>query len=353
MKAGVSANLDSVRTTRKALLLIASMYVLIGFALAVYSIMRRDPLGAFLGFAIVIGTISAAVMLGYVLKLIVRSELLARQVEELACGVGRVERLAAIQLEAQEHRAGTIRQVDLSGVGAGDPTLLAAATLDRAVYPRLVRTMEEEPPAASAAAAAEPVKLRLAAAGDAGAIVERRTSDGFKNSQPNSADANHGRGGGGQRPASANDADGSPPSDPSASGPGLDLPLNGASAGEGNAAGPSTKNLLAQWRTALRSDDLATCRAVYSALVDTAAAEQLAPLAEQLHFLADRVEGKLRDRFVRCVRERDYSAALAAGEEICRLLADRPVVEEFERLRPRLLQRLSPEPSQSASTPVG
>jgi hypothetical protein len=88
---------------------------------------------------------------------------------------------------------------------------------------------------------------------------------------------------------------------------------------------------------------LAGCRAVYSALIDTAGAEEAASLAEQIEELTDRVERSLREAFSRRVREADFAAALAIGERMCSLLPDRAVSAEFHRLRPHLLARLDRE----------
>jgi hypothetical protein len=271
--------------------LIAVLYVSIGLALALLSVTRRDPLGTFLGFLIVSGALGGAVVLATVLKLSSQSELLAGRLEDLAGSLGRIEQSLAGPTDDERHRTGAACELDLSRVGPGDPTILTAATLDRAVYPRLLRAMEDEPPARSAEPRkpAWPAQVRAGAAGSHGDAI------------------------------------------------------GGEAAMEEGVGGPATKNLLAQWRRAVRSGDLASCRAVYSALVDMASADQLAPLRHQMQVLAEQVEHELRDRFARSVRERNFAAALSAGEDIGRLLADRPVAQEFNRLRPYLMHKVHGE----------
>ena len=294
MSAKRSGNLDSIRHAKRALYLVAALYVSVGLLLAGLSAVRGDPLGTFLGFLIVSGGLGAAVVLAFVLRISAQSELLTQRIEEQAVALARLERFLA------EHAApfepgedGSVRNLDLTGIGTGDPALLAAATLDRAVYPRLVPTMEEEPPADSVEQEAEASLYEFGDSGEG----ERKDAG----------------------------------------------PSDAAEQGES----PATKNLLRQWRLALREGDLASCRAVFSALVDTSAPEQLLPLRQQLEAISTDVERRLRDRFSQLVRDRDFAGALATGEEICRLLPDRPVAEEFRRLAPHLVVRAGSRASSS------
>jgi hypothetical protein len=172
--------------------------------------------------------------------------------------------------------SGARKLLDLASIGTGDPSVLTAATLDRAVFPRLVASMEESPPAQS-------------------------------------------------YPPTATFAD-IPPGVPHV---GSDFEIE-----------PASINLLRHWKVALRNGDLAGCRAVYAAIVDTAGAEETDPLRVQIEELADRVERSLRDAFASHVRSQDFAAALALGERITHLLPDRPVVAEFLRLEPHLRRRV-------------
>jgi hypothetical protein len=100
--------------------------------------------------------------------------------------------------------------------------------------------------------------------------------------------------------------------------------------------GMTTRNLLGEWKLAVREGDLATCRRVFSAIVDLSEPGAAAPLRELLDRLADQTETRLRRAFCDCVRRRDFSKALVLGRQFAELLPDRPVRAEFERLRPVL-----------------
>jgi hypothetical protein len=110
-----------------------------------------------------------------------------------------------------------------------------------------------------------------------------------------------------------------------------------------DAAGLAVEGRLRQWETSLREGDLATCRRVYATLVETADTATVGSMGRSLQLLADRIERSLRDSFSKCARERDYDGLLAIGEQICKLLPDRPVAEEFKRLKPHLLHRCRPQ----------
>lgn len=104
--------------------------------------------------------------------------------------------------------------------------------------------------------------------------------------------------------------------------------------------GPGTKDLLRRWKVALRSGDLGECRAILSTLVDVADPVELDPLRAQIEALADRTERALRRTFADRVHEHDLAAALAVGEQIIRLLPDRPVADGFRRIEPHLARRV-------------
>jgi hypothetical protein len=265
--------------------IIAALYIAIGLAVAVLSLVRRDPLGTFLGFIIVSGANVAAVVLNCVLRLCAQTDRLMERLDVLSLGISRLESQVTAHFESLEEAKanGPIRNLDLTGIGPGDPTVLAAATLDRSVYPRLVHTMDDEPPAN--AAASDP---------SAHAAVDEHEA--------------------------ATSAD-----------------------------GPATKSLLRQWKVAIRDADLLACRAVYSALVDTAGPEQIAPLRDQLDAVCTHVAKELRHRFTGCIRERDFAGALAVGEQIGRNLPDHPIAREFDRIRPVLVDLAARHQHQSAA----
>ncbi len=306
--------METSRHTKKTLYVVAAFYIVVGFVAATASALNGDRLGTFLGFLIISGALAATALLRAVLRIGVRISAIGEAMDGLHARLNRVE--AGLRV-VREHvgvdgRAaappGGTRLLDLAAIGSGDPSVLSAATLDRQAYPRLVTTMEEAPPAQSAAAeAAEhtftPLRPTLTAS-------DERTLDVLEMQSETSA-----------QPNDIEDDD-------------------------TEFAGAATKNLVRQWKVALRDGDLAGCRAVYSALVDTAGAEAVASLGAQVEELADRIERSFREAFSLRVRERDYAGALAIGERMCSLLPDRPVVAEFMRVRPYLLRRLDPEPAQ-------
>ena len=303
--------METSRHTKKTLYVVAAFYVAVGFVAATASALNGDRLGTFLGFLIISGALAATALLRAVLRIGVRISAIGEAMEGLDARLNRVE--AGLRV-VREHvgvdaraatAAGGIRVLDLAAIGSGDPSVLSAATLDRQAYPRLVTTMEEAPPAQSAAAeAAEhtftPLHPTLTPSDER--TLEAMETQSKTNAQPNDTEDD-----------------------------------------DTAFAGAATKNLLRQWKVALRDGDLAGCRAVYSALIDTAGTEAAASLGAQAEELADRIERSLREAFSLRVRERDYAGALAIGERMCSLLPDRPVVAEFMRVRPHLLRRLNRE----------
>ena len=303
--------METSRHTKKTLYVVAAFYVAVGFVAATASALNGDRLGTFLGFLIISGALAATALLRAVLRIGVRISAIGEAMEGLHARLNRVE--AGLRV-AREHvgvdgraatAAGGMRVLDLAAIGSGDPSVLSAATLDRQAYPRLVTTMEEAPPAQSAAAeAAEhtfiPLRPTLTPS-------DERTLDAMETQNETSVQPND------------------------------------TEEDEAGFAGAATKNLLRQWKVALRDGDLAGCRAVYSTLIDTAGAEAVASLGAQVEELADRIERSLREAFSLRVRERDYAGALAIGERMCGLLPDRAVVAEFMRVRAHLLRRLNRE----------
>lgn len=291
--------IQSARHTRKTLYLVAGFYVVVGFVVAVAAAIQGDRLGTFLGFLIVSGALAMGLFFRAALHLGVRISSMGEGLDELRRRLDRIERLMR-ETDAGGRKSADQRQsktLDLSEIGRGDPAVLAAATLDRDVYPRLVATMDEEPPAQ----------------------VD------------------------GSRPRQANE-------------PRREAVASGEVASAADMLGPevgmTTKNLLRQWKVALREGDLAGCRGVLSALIDTAGSEAVEPLRVQIADLTERVERTLRDEFAAHVRDRDYASAIAIGEGMCALLPDRPVVEEFARIRPMLERCAARRHDQPVATPA-
>ena len=210
----------------------------------------------------------------------------------------RVER--AMRSEADvpaEHSHVTV--IDLASFGRGDPGVLAAASLDRDVFPRLVATMEAHPPASSHDSESDTTAVTSSDVPSGAAA--REDQEGTKNRR--------------------------------------------------TAGSVTTKNLLREWQAGLWNDDLLACRTVYAALVDVVDPAELVPLEVQLTRLADRREQALREAFSQCATRRDYAGMLEVGEQICRLLPDRPVAADFRRIRPHLEDR-SVQETTSAESPT-
>lgn len=279
---------ESTNQTSKTLYLITGVYVVIGFLLAIFSANNGDRMGTFLGFVIISGALGAAVLLRSVLRMGLYISRVTENLEQVRAGIERMEKAGA-NIAAANGETGQVRTLDLANIGRGDPTILTAATLDRSVFPRLVAAMEDHPPARG-----EEDALTTPETLPASSTIDEQPVDGATGRDP-SADVQ---------------------------------------------AEPATRNLLRQWKVAVRNADLVTCRSVLSALVDTASEDELRPLRAQLEALADRAEGPLHDAFSRRVREHDYAGALAIGERIVCLLPDRRIAEEFKRIEPHLVRRI-------------
>jgi|CXWL01.1.fsa_nt_gi hypothetical protein len=273
---------ESVRRTRNTLYLVAGLYIVIGFVVATATAMQRDRLGTFLGFLIISGALSMGLIARTALQVLVRIAHIQESLDDLS---ERVDGLMPL-VRTDESTSGTSAPIaesvlDLANIGVGDPQLLAAATLDRDVYPRLATALEQ---VAVGGPEAEQRHAPLA------------EPDGAKSS-------NHAPGNG----------------------------VGGVSV--------TTRDLLRQWKAALADEDLSQCKRVLSAIVDLADHDAVVPLRRQIRELEDRVERKLRERFTHQVHSRDFMAAMETGERICSLLGDRPVAADFERLRPILTRR--------------
>ena len=273
---------DVTRRTRKTLYAVTAFYVGVGFFITVPAALSGDRLSAFLGFLIIGGALGGAAVINAVLRSAFQIQSVGERLDDI--------RLRLEQMEATYHSTQTTataespaRLIDLATLGRGDPSVLVAARLDRDAFPRLVTTMEEEPPA-------EAAEVQPDGASD-GAVVPEPLA------QPS-------------------------PGEPDDSGPPAEV---------------IARNLLRDWNVGLRNGDVAACRAVYAALVDVADPNTVAALSAQLDELTDRTEASLRVAFAERYRERDFEGMLAVGARLCGLLPDRPVAEEFNRIKPFLL----------------
>lgn len=277
---------DTTRRSKKTLYVIAGFYVGVGFFVAAPAALSGDRLSAFLGFLIISGALGAAVVVNAVLRLGARLSAIGESLDDIHNRLEQIE-LTYPSTETSASPESSTRVIYLTSFGRGDPSVLAAARLDRSAFPRLVTTMEEAP----------------------------------------SAEAAHGR------HEEANDLDATGGSSQTAE------VKRGEAPDTFDAADVTTKNLLREWKMGLRTGDVAACRRVFSAFVDTADLTIVAQLGAQLEALADRTERSLREAFAECARRRDYTGLLEIGDRICELLPDRPVAEEFKRIKPHLLGR--------------
>jgi len=288
--------LSAAPRVKKILFVITALYVGVGLLVAVPAALSGDRFGVLLGLVIISGALVVAALGSAVLQLAARMSAVGETLDDIRRRLDRINPTTE-RAGTEESDKPSTQLIDLAAIGRGDPSVLAAARLDRDVFPRLVTTMEKQPPAEAA------------------------------ETQPENVQTSH--------PAAGSTDDRS---------------VNEPAAGADTTAA-TIKNLLREWKLALRNGDLAACRAVFSALVDTADVATVITMELQLVQLADRTERSLREAFRRYFRERNYAGMLTIGEQICRLLPDRPVAEDFKRIKPYLLHR--PEyASDSATTPT-
>jgi hypothetical protein len=264
---------------------VACFYVVVGFAVTGVSTVRADPLGTLFGFLIVGGAVAVGVLVRAIGQIGTSVHAVAETVGELRERFDHLERLTATLVEQSTlpgaSSDGGVRLLDLSAIGSGDPSMLAAATLTQGAYPRLAEPAHGEEPQHSPEPGAEPPPprsgegLRAVAANAPDTEPDRETTDGF----------------------------------------------------------------IRRLELALQNGDLADCRALYASLARSRGKEALAPLHEEVEALADRVERALREAFTGHVHGGDFAAAIAIGERICHLLPDRAVCADFRRLEPHLSRR--------------
>lgn len=236
---------------------------------------------------------SAAWLTILVVGVLLAMALMARRLRALTESMTNVSEMVAeirdrLQQTDERNRAQVeeemVRAIDLASIGTGDPSRLAAARLDRDVFPRLTTMMDLQPPAETI----DPSEQRPPA----------RPDDGDRD-------------------------------------------------WETELGGVVQKDLLRTWKIGLRNRDLESCRTVFAALVDTVDDAALAPLKKQLQELADYTERKLRESFAACRDRGDVRGMIQVGQQICRLLPDRPIAEEFHSAEPHLQRLANPNATHS------
>jgi len=294
---------DAARRIRQPIYLVTALYVGVGFLVGGYGALSGDRLAAFLGFFFISGALCAALMFHAMARLAVRISGIGVSVEELRGAVERIERDLAARPTAQDtthpHTDLDVQQINLADFGAGDPAPLAAATLERGRFPRLLTTMDEE-----AAAPLETSSLQGHSGEGSPGVLEPSLPD---------------------RPPEVGPR-------------------------EVAESKVSNRNLVREWKRARRLGDVATCRDVLSTLMDTADPRVVAELADQMAEVTDRAERFLRAEFSECVQRRDFLAALDVGRKIKEYFPNEPIANEVERIRPYLLRRVRPSPK--SKTPL-
>ena len=66
---------------------------------------------------------------------------------------------------------------------------------------------------------------------------------------------------------------------------------------------------------------------------------ETSPNIEQMYDALDETERRLRQEFSHRACRRDYAGLLDVGRRICKLLPDRPIAAEYERLEPALIRK--------------
>lgn len=299
---------EASRRAIRTLHVVAAFYVVVGLVVAGAAALSGDRLSTFLGFLIISAALAAAVVVHSVLRLHVHLAALAGKLDDVRERLHRLERAAAqdklasgdlAESSAAHGASARVINLNLAATGNGDPAVLAAATLERHSFPRLVSTMEHFPPAPGAAD---------------GAADDDDAAD-----EVDSTDESHA---------------------------GV---ITGTDAPDLTGGAPVVlRDLMGEWRVAQREGDAASCRRIYAAMVDTVGVAETAVLAAELRRIEDRVEKQLREEFAGCVRRQDFRGALVVGEKMTSQLVGRAVVQDFAKLRPALVRRAATQPTADA-----
>jgi len=255
----------SSRQTKRTLMVVVCLYVVIGFVVAVVSAVAGQPIGAFLGFLIISGSLAASVVLNGVLRVSHELASLREQLETIGHGMAAWTSEAGRSAAPDAGEENSAITLDLASLGPGDPGPITAATLDVSTFPRLLRAERDS------AEDRRHELCRQIAALDASALE------------------------------------------------GIPAPQDAVPA-DGGAGEP--------WPEERHPNET----------VERPSAVTLRP---ELRSVEDELEESLRVRFSRSIRAADFAAALAIGEQICAHLPDRPVADDFRRIRPHLLRRIA------------
>lgn len=281
---------ESSRRLRRTMYLVASLYVGAGFVVTIPAAAAGETLTAFLGFLVISGALAATAMVNALLQLGGRAAAIEDKLRDLAEAVATLNgsrQTATIgsTVDGDAEAGSTSAMVDLTDAGLNDPSSLAAAAVDGEVYPRLVTLVDDGSHSVAA------FETRAASTG-------RRTeaiSDVATLTPPGVSDVSS------------------------------EVPL---------------RSLLHSWTAARQTGDLGACRSIYAALIDTADAELVETLRDQLAELSDSTRKSLRDRFAGHVRAGELGGAIEVGERLRELFPDSALSGDYERLKPILLRRM-------------
>lgn len=391
--------LDDSRETKKTLYVVTAFYVAVGFALLVSSAVTGELLGTFLGFVIISGALAVTALLRAVLRIGLRVSAIEERMEQLHRGFEDALRPEASVAAGLGARAEALLTVD-SGVagppgvahpdeylndegpaesassvtdptnpadnvparGNGSPSVidlaaharrasvdLAAATLDRGVFPRLMASSEPS----SVSPGDDLAPARRSPTIDA-AVKPPDDECGRSHQQERNVlladfDAS----------TLTSDDDGvsshgeAPQADRGCSVP--SAPFDAAVQSEAGAApvvsfatAVAASNLQREWKVALREGDVSAARRVYSLLADISDGEHARRMTSELDDLENLAERSLREEFAERASRRDFVGMVETGERILDWLPDREIARDAERLLPMLTRKAAAE---TVSTP--
>jgi hypothetical protein len=273
--------MEPARHTKRTITIVVCLYVGIGFVVAVSAAVAGQPIGAFLGFLIISGSLVASVVLTGILRL---GHELASVNEQLDRVRAEMQALTARESHPTTRQPDTtdddVLMIDLAALGRGDPSPITAATLNVSTFPRLLRA-EDDPSEDS----------------------RRREL---------------------RRQALAIDAS----------------LLEGIPAPE-QLPRDEQRDLVDEWHTAARQGNVAACRDLLATIEPTIDEETTLALRAELRRMELELEESLRERFSALIQALDYAGALAIGERICTQLPDYGIADEFRAIKPHLLRRLA------------
>ncbi len=142
---------ESARRTRRTVHIVAAFYVGIGLVLATSAALAGDRLSTFLGFLIITGTLGATVLANTVFRIGYQLSAMEHTLSDIQRHLATLTQPNQTESASEAVEANTVTTVTLSSDRPGMVEHLAAATLERDTFPRLVTMMNgsgegSEPP---------------------------------------------------------------------------------------------------------------------------------------------------------------------------------------------------------------